>query len=120
MSDYGILLNLLRYFSQEQTGYVYTECDISGGRWRVQVPLKPNSCNIDKPEKPERGTACCKFSVVPRLYPRPKLFKQFFHTFCFVESLDVQVSVTRSLMQLDQILSCTLEFTKMSLAPDPL
>ena len=27
----------------------------------MQVPLKPNSCNIVNPEKPERGTACCKY-----------------------------------------------------------
>ena len=40
---------------------MYTECDISGGRWRVQVPLKPNSCKIENPEKPERGTDCCKY-----------------------------------------------------------
>ncbi|KAM7367238.1 hypothetical protein PAMP_015154 [Pampus punctatissimus] len=37
--------------------YQYTECDSTGSRWRVAIPLNPASCSDLPP--PSRGTDCC-------------------------------------------------------------
>jgi len=44
--------------TKNQIKYVYTECDINNGRWKVGVPIKPNTCMLDHPPQPERGTDC--------------------------------------------------------------
>ncbi|XP_014663683.1 PREDICTED: UPF0577 protein KIAA1324-like homolog isoform X2 [Priapulus caudatus] len=46
--------------------YEFTECDASGGRWRVQVP-KPGVCNNGTPKPPVRGRDC-SFSCEPGQY----------------------------------------------------
>ncbi|XP_063436075.1 endosome/lysosome-associated apoptosis and autophagy regulator family member 2-like isoform X3 [Mytilus trossulus] len=38
--------------------FEYTECDSNGGRWRVQVPKKPNSCTGGAPRPAVRGKSC--------------------------------------------------------------
>lgn len=38
--------------------YQYTECDGTGSRWRVAIPLSPGSCSDLPP--PTRGTDCCE------------------------------------------------------------
>lgn len=46
---------------QTDYSYQYTECDSTGSRWRVAIPLHPNSCSDLPP--PTRGTDCCKYCV---------------------------------------------------------
>lgn len=41
--------------------YQYTECDSTGSRWRVAIPLNPGSC-LDLPP-PTRGTDCCRYHL---------------------------------------------------------
>jgi len=38
--------------------FTYTECDLNGGRWRVQVPQDPTVCQIAEPDAPKRGKDC--------------------------------------------------------------
>uniref|UniRef100_H2ZGD3 MRH domain-containing protein n=1 Tax=Ciona savignyi TaxID=51511 RepID=H2ZGD3_CIOSA len=38
--------------------YTYTDCDLDGGRWRVQVPRNPEVCQIVQPAAPLRGKDC--------------------------------------------------------------
>ncbi|XP_075886031.1 endosome/lysosome-associated apoptosis and autophagy regulator family member 2-like isoform X2 [Nelusetta ayraudi] len=45
--------------------YQYTECDSTGSRWRVAIPLKPGSCSDLPP--PTRGTDC-SFSCPAGMY----------------------------------------------------
>lgn len=45
-------------FVQTDYYYQYTECDNTGSRWRVAIPLNPGSCSDLPP--PTRGTDCCK------------------------------------------------------------
>ena len=40
--------------------YTYTECDTDNGRWTIQVPKVPGSCQIAKPEEPVWGKTCSK------------------------------------------------------------
>lgn len=41
--------------------YQYTECDSTGSRWRVAIPLNPGSCSDLPP--PARGTDCCRYHL---------------------------------------------------------
>eukprot|EP00795_Rhopilema_esculentum_P002301 gene2301-17920_t len=51
-------LSGLRSCTKNQMKYVYTECDVTNGRWKVGVPLKPELCRMERPPIPERGTQC--------------------------------------------------------------
>jgi len=42
---------------QKDFHYEYTQCDSSGGRWRVSVP-NPNTCIGGAPNPPVRGKGC--------------------------------------------------------------
>ena len=50
---------LFSFRVQDQTEYVFTECDSSDGRWRVAVAKKPDSCETS--EAPVRQKQCCKY-----------------------------------------------------------
>ena len=44
---------------QNDYHYEYTECDSSGGRWRVAVPVDVDRCDAVKPVSPPvRGQQC--------------------------------------------------------------
>nr|CAB3258740.1 UPF0577 protein KIAA1324-like [Phallusia mammillata] len=42
----------------EDLKYTFTECDDNGNRWWVQVPIKPQSCELASPEAPQHGMKC--------------------------------------------------------------
>lgn len=44
--------------TQSDYYYQYTECDSTGSRWRVAIPLNPGFCSDLPP--PARGTDCCR------------------------------------------------------------
>ncbi|KAI9543026.1 Endosome/lysosome-associated apoptosis and autophagy regulator member 2 [Dissostichus eleginoides] len=46
----------LRPCDRTEYNYQYTECDSTGSRWRVSIPVTPNSCSDLPP--PTRGTDC--------------------------------------------------------------
>lgn len=50
-------------FLQTDYYYQYTECDSTGSRWRVAIPLSPGSCSALPP--PSRGTDCCECRPSP-------------------------------------------------------
>lgn len=50
-------------FLQTDYYYQYTECDSTGSRWRVAIPLSPGSCSELPP--PSRGTDCCECRPSP-------------------------------------------------------
>lgn len=53
----------LSYLCVMQTDYYYqyTECDSTGSRWRVAIPLNPGVCSDLPP--PTRGTDCCRLHL---------------------------------------------------------
>ena len=48
---------------QDDFHYEFTECDTSGGRWRVSVPAA-NTCEGGKPQPPKRIQGCSELIVV--------------------------------------------------------
>lgn len=55
--DVSLMISCLSV-TQSDYYYQYTECDSTGSRWRVAIPLNPGSCSDLPP--PTRGTDCCR------------------------------------------------------------
>ena len=53
-------MKVIGTFFKTDFKYEYTECDGSGGRWRVQVPKTPNLCEGGTPTSAVRGKSCSK------------------------------------------------------------